>query len=309
MFDPRRLQVLVELDARGSVAAVADALSFSASAVSQQLAQLEREVGTPLTEKAGRRLVLTEAGRRFAEHGARLKGVLEEILADVETSNEHLSATIRLASIESALWHVVPRALAALGGVHPGIRVDCHEIDPQFSISGVFSGIFDLAVVDAYESPFIPTEKGLQLLKVANDPIFIALPSQHALATRPGTLQLSDLAEEVWVSPDSTSTLTQYQIRTSIEIGRFVPNIRHRTNNFGVAQKLVAAGQAVAMIPRLACESAPNIVLRRVEDIELSRDLFLVTRESSNPRPALSALSKAILSSEREVSQEASRLV
>jgi DNA-binding transcriptional LysR family regulator len=302
MFDPRRLQLLVELDRRGSVTAVAEALAYSPSAVSQQLTQLEKDAGVKLTEKAGRRLVLTEAGKRFARHGARVHADLEAILADLESSNENLVATLKLGSIESILRTVVPPALTALRENHPGLRVECQEMEPVDAIAALSTGVIDLALVDSYTSPFVAApDSTLVTLRIASDPIFIALAETHPLAGA-ATVKLADLRAEAWITPEPGSAHTKYQIEICMNYGGFPPDIRHRTNNLGVSLRLVATGHGVAMIPRLGITDASGIVYRDVVDASLSRELYVVLRESSTPRPALSALTTAVLHSERVAS-------
>jgi DNA-binding transcriptional LysR family regulator len=302
MFDPRRLQLLVELDQRGSVTAVAEALAYSPSAVSQQLAQLEKDAGIALTEKVGRRLVLTEAGKRFASHGAEIYAALEVILADVESSNVQLKATLKLGSIESILRTVVPTALTALRENHPGLRIECQEMEPVNALAALSTGVIDLALVDSYSSPFIAApDSSLVTLRIATDPILIALAENHHLAGQE-TLTLAALCEEAWITPELGSAHTKHQIETCLKYGGFRPDVQHRTNNLGVSLRLVSSGHGVAMIPRLGITDAAGVVYRDVVDAQLSRELFIVLRESSAPRPALSALATAILQSERAVS-------
>src|SRR3954471_7329411 len=114
MFESRRLRLLVEFERRGTVAAVADALSYTPSAVSQQLATLEREAGAPLFERAGRTLLLTDVGRLLAGHGARVLAALEEAEADLEAASGEVTGVVRLASFQTVGMVLMPHALRLL---------------------------------------------------------------------------------------------------------------------------------------------------------------------------------------------------
>ena len=232
--------------------------------------------------------------------------MLESIVADVESSNDNLVATLKLASIESILRTVVPTALTSLRDNHPGLRVECQELEPDDAIAALTTGVIDIALVDSYTSPFIAApDSSLVTLRIATDPILIAIPEQHPLATQE-SLSLSDLRNEAWITPELGSAHTKHQIETCIRYGGFRPDVQHRTNNLGVSLRLVGSGHGVAMIPRLGITDARGVAYRNIVETDLSRELWVVLRDSATPRPALSALTTAILQSERAASSSLS---
>src|SRR5690606_16015971 len=191
-----RLRMLRELHRRGTITAAATALHYTASAVSQQLAQLERDVGTRLLERRGRRVQLTDQGVLLAEHA-------EEILASVERATQALeeaqeTQTVRLtagvwASVASGL---LPTALAALAEKHPGIEVRTRELAPEETPDAVRDGSLDFSFVIDYTDAPTPWDNGLERVAVAVERLHAALPA----ATAPGsTVSLSDLADQPWI--------------------------------------------------------------------------------------------------------------
>jgi len=122
MLDLRRLRVLVEVARQGSIAAAAESLSFVPSAVSQQIAALERELGVELTTRVGRGIALTHAGRLLVEHAEELLGRLARAEEAVRQLGGLGSGRLRLAAFTSAGATIVPGALATLARRHPGLR-------------------------------------------------------------------------------------------------------------------------------------------------------------------------------------------
>src|SRR4051812_23391616 len=129
MIDVRKLRLLRELRARGTVGAVAEALSFTPSAVSQQLAQLQREAGVPLTERVGRRLRLTDAGHRLADHAEALLERLEVAESELQSAAGAVRGPLRVAALQTPLMSIVPAALRLLRERHPGLRIELSELE------------------------------------------------------------------------------------------------------------------------------------------------------------------------------------
>ena len=149
-----RLRLLRELDGRGTIGAVADALSYSPSAVSQQLALLEREAGVPLLERAGRNVRLTAAAQRLVLHTDALMARMEEAEADLEATAEQITGTVRVAAIQSAGLYLLAPTLRRLAEQHPALRVEVTDAEPEASMPGLALGTLDLVLADEY--PFLP---------------------------------------------------------------------------------------------------------------------------------------------------------
>src|ERR1700759_3606475 len=140
MLDLRRLRLLRELAARGTIGAVAEALSYSPSAVSQQLAQLEREAGVPLLERVGRNVRLTGAAQTLGGHTDALLARLEAAEADLQAAAEQITGTLRVAAIQSAGLYLLAPALRRLGAEHPALRVEMSDLEPEAELAAPARG-------------------------------------------------------------------------------------------------------------------------------------------------------------------------
>src|SRR5947209_4286072 len=199
MIDVRRLLLLRELHARGTVAAVAEALAYSPSAVSQGLAALQREAGVPLTERVGRRLRLTEAGLRLVEHADALLARLEVAEAELQAAAELVAGRLRLSGVQSAALSLVPPALDALARRHPALPIELVEAEPEQALPAVALGELDVAIAEEYDHRPRPVPETLEREELCRDEILAAVPAGHALAAR-DAVPLAALAGEPWVS-------------------------------------------------------------------------------------------------------------
>ena len=161
MLDVRRLRLLRELAHRGTIAAVAEALAFTPSAVSQQLSALEREAGLPLLERTGRRVVLTPAGRTLVRHAEAVLEQLERAAAELAHARHGLAGPLRIGSFSSAARTMVPAALLALAQRHPGLEPMLSEIDPADVADAIRAGELDVALIHEYDFVAGRPEPGL----------------------------------------------------------------------------------------------------------------------------------------------------
>ncbi|BDZ64863.1 hypothetical protein GCM10025877_18010 [Agromyces mangrovi Wang et al. 2018] len=176
MLDVRRLRLLVELSQRGTLAAVADALSYSPSSVSQQLDQLAREAGVPLLEPAGRRVRLTPQALLLVEHARVVLDRLERAESDVAASLTTIAGTVRVAVFQSAAHALMPDALARLARTHPELRVELVERPPEQGLFDTVARDADLVIAEQYPGHTRPHHEGLDRVRLASDPIRLALP-------------------------------------------------------------------------------------------------------------------------------------
>src|SRR5688572_5973022 len=199
MLDLRKLLLLRELHARGTIAAVAEALAYTPSAVSQQLAQLQREAGVPLTERVGRRLRLTDAGLRLVDHAGVLLGRLEEAEAELQYATGVVQGRVKLASLQTPLLSLVPAALERVTAGYPDVRVELFEMEPEQSLPALALGEYDVAVAEEYDGDPRRRLPELAREELCRDPIHVILPRDHPAAGG-DAVQLADLAEEPWLS-------------------------------------------------------------------------------------------------------------
>jgi DNA-binding transcriptional LysR family regulator len=294
MLDLRRLILLRELRARGTIAAVAEALSYTPSAVSQQLAQLQREAGIALTERVGRRLRLTDAGVRLVAHADVLLARLEEAEAELQDAAGEVHGRVKLASLQTPLLSLVPPALDVLGHRHPCLRVELFEMEPERSLPAVVLGEYDVALAEEYDGVPRPRYPELQRTELGRDPIVVALPRDHDAAAH-STVSLRDLRDEPWLSAHADTQFAQAQLRACRLVGGFEPDVRHWANDIAILIALVAAGQGVVLLPGLARgEREERIVIRPIEGADLGRTIYALNRLTSAARPSIRALIGAL---------------
>ena len=293
MLDLRKLRLLRELHARGTVGAVAEALAFSPSAVSQQLAQLQREAGVPLTERVGRRLRLTDAGLRLVAHAESLLAQLETAEAELQQAAGVVRGTLRVGAMQTPLLSIVPDALRLLGERHPEVRVDCVESEPEESLPALALGELDLAVAEEYEDAPRHVPPGLVRDELCRDAILCALPAGHPLARRGEPVRLAELAGEAWTSTRPETQWSEMVDRVC-HVAGFAPDIRFRANDVAIMAALAAAGHAVALLPALGWpERDPGITALPLAE-GLSRTMYAFHRASAAPRPAVQAVVRAL---------------
>src|SRR5580692_3894032 len=174
MMDVRRLRLLLELSHRGTITAVADALAYTPSAVSQQLAALEREAGVPLLERAGRRVALTSAGAVLVRYAESVLAVLEEASAALAASRASLTGLLRIGAFPTAAHTLLPPALVALGRDHPGLELMVTELDPVAVPGALRAGALDVALVHEYEFVPAPRDPALDTEPLLEEAIYLA---------------------------------------------------------------------------------------------------------------------------------------
>jgi molybdate transport repressor ModE-like protein len=295
MLDARKLRLLREVQARGTIAAVAQALSFSASAVSQQLAQLEREVGTSLLERAGRGVRLTSAGELLARHSEIVVMQLERAASELEAIKHDVSGFLRVATFQTAARALVPFAVAILSEQHPGLRVDVVEEDPVDSLPALAIGDFDFVIGHDYAEVPQTRPANIDFEELLSDRMLLALPVNHELADQTRPISLSSLAGERWAVGLAGTSYEQVVVRACRARGSFDPDIRYHSNDFGTLLAFVAARQAVALVPALAsATSDPRIRLLELGKEPIRRSIFTATRNGSSRRPGVVALRRAL---------------
>ena len=300
MLDLRKLLLLRELHARGTIAAVAEALAYTPSAVSQQLAQLQREAGVPLTERVGRRLRLTDAGLRLVEHAGVLLGRIEEAEAELQHASGVVQGRVKLASLQTPLLWLAPVALERLAVTHPDVRVELFEMEPEASLPALALGEYDVAVAEEYDGDPRRRLPELAREELCRDPLHVVLPRGHPAAAG-DTVELATLADEPWLSAHPETQFAQTQLRACRRMGGFEPDVRHWANDYAILVELVAAGQGVVMLPGLSrAERDERLAVRPIADARLGRTIYAFTRRTAGEKPSI----RAVVESLREAAAE-----
>jgi DNA-binding transcriptional LysR family regulator len=293
-MDLRRLRFLREVEERGTLGAVATALGYSPSTISQQLALLEKEVGTPLFEKAGRGIRLNDAGRLLAEHARVLLSAAEAAEADLAALGGDIRGTVRAGGLQSAARRLLIPALAGLREVHPQVRVEIFELELEQARPGLRLGAVDLVIGDEYDGHPRPRPAGLRFTLLLEEPIKLVLPAAHPLAAPGGPVALTGLRADAWTTSAEGTGHHAMVIGTCRALGGYEPDLRHRSNDADVQLELVRAGAAVALLPPLAMPADdPALAVRDIAESTLHRRLVAVTRDTP-PAPALTAFQQAV---------------
>jgi DNA-binding transcriptional LysR family regulator len=296
MLDLRRLRLLRELHERGTIAAVADALRLTPSAVSQQLAMLERETGVTLLERAGRGVRLTDPALVLVEHAAALLERAAEAEADLAAATRTVTGRGRIAGFQSAALRLALPAMEALARDAPRLRCEFVEAEPEETLPALALGDLDLVIGDAWEHQPWRLPPGLVAEELLRDPVHLALPVRWPLARRHrDAVPLRELASAAWATGHPAMGWEEMTRRTCRERGGFEPDIRHRTNDATVALALVARGLAVTLVPDLVMpRRPPGVALRRLAEAPVSRAILAVTRAADAARPSTRALVAAV---------------
>lgn len=305
MLDVRRLRLLVELSDRGTLSAVAEALSYSPSSVSQQLSQLEREAGVPLLVQVGRRVQLTPQAEVLVGHARAVLDRLEEAESEVARSLTAVGGTVRIAVFQSAAHAVVPQALTLLRTEHPALRVEVTEREPDAGLFEVSARDFDLVIAEQYPGHTRAHREELDRVHLVADTIRLALPP-HASSRRGTTAGRAASASErietsllaaasgmPWVLEPEGTASRDWAEQLCRDAG-FEPDVRFETADLMAHIRLIRSGNAVGLLPDLVwAGEAPSVTL-----IDLpghpEREVFTSTRHAAAARPAVVACRDAL---------------
>ncbi|WP_329791106.1 LysR family transcriptional regulator [Lentzea sp. DG1S-22] len=292
MLNLERLRTLHAVSTTGSVRGAAEALHVTTSAVSQQLARLEREVGQRLLEKQGRGIRLTDVGDLLAEHAGRLLRQVELVETDLARHRGAVTGTLAVAAFATAARGLVPPMLHALRQRHPDLVARLVELEPVESIAQLRHADVDLAVVQDWPEEPLAILDGLSCAPVLEDVLDVALPDRHPFADR-AAVGLEELRDEDWVGWPSDE-LCHGWLENTLRRSGIGRRVRHTASEHSTQLALVAAGLGVAIIPRLGRGRAPEGV-RFVPLLPTPRRrVFALWRDSSTNRPACRAALRAL---------------
>ncbi|HXT21319.1 MAG TPA: LysR family transcriptional regulator [Thermoanaerobaculia bacterium] len=295
MLDLKRLRLLHELHRRGTVGAVAEALSYSPSTVSQQLQVLQREAGTELFEPAGRNLRLTDAALVLVAHAEELLAAVERAEGDLEAAAAGaVAGVVRVGSFQTASLHLLLPAMTALENDHPGVEIRLVEFETAPALEALRSHQLDLVLADEWTGAPRPRLPGLDRDDLFDEHVRVAVRRDHPVAAE-AAIRLEDLADAHWAAGDPGGGMAELVRQVCNGHGGFEPRIRHHTNELGMLLALVEHGQAVTLLPEIALVDAPaGVVARPIAGLALGRTVFTAARTGADRRPALAAVREAL---------------
>ena len=291
MLDVRRLQVLREVARQGSLTGAATALSYTPSAVSQQITTLEREVGVGLVERGARGATLTDAGRTLVRHA-------DEIFGHIRSAEDELRALmglkagrLRVGAFSTAGAVLTPRAVKAFRDQHPEVEVTLAEVDPEEAIPQLRARELDLALV--YEFPVVEKLRleGLEYISLLDDRLYVALPRGHRFAKR-RRLRLAELSNEAWIQGVRRGS-TVGVVPAACRAAGFEPRIVFRSDDHMAVEGFVAAGLGVAVVPQIALATTRRDVVicqLEVEGDLLTRDVGIAMPTGGFRPPAVAEM-------------------
>src|SRR5580693_7916037 len=329
MLDIRRLRMLHEFAARGSIARTAEALGYTPSAVSQQLAVLEREAGTPLLDRTARSAGLTAAGRRLAVHAERILAMVEEAESDLSAQAAEPSGRVVVTAFPSAAVAFAP-ALARSLRAHPKLSLLLREADPAEGLQLVRSGEVEAAIVDDWTgrlSALVASPPGhasmdgagvgdgagadhgqgaLSYYHLVRDPLVLVGARDHPAANPDLPVDLRALRNEPWLAAPSGEPSRQATDRLLAAVG-LTPPAASEFEGLGTVANLVARGLGIAIMPRLAVGAYESQVVVRdlPAGLDLSRDVFAVARTASVGRPSVAVIVNALRGAARVMTRQA----
>jgi DNA-binding transcriptional LysR family regulator len=257
MPDLKQLRVLQAVSDAGSFSAAADALDYTQPAVSKIVAGLELEIGATLIDRGTRPLRLTDAGEALA---FRAQAALEQIAAariEVEAIGQLDAGTLGVATFSSAGAALVVDALREFRKRHPAVDVSIAEKSmPSAAIHALRECDYDLVVTFDYPDAGEFVGEGLEVHPLLDDPMDLVVPIGHPLARR-RDVGFSDLADEDWLIPDfGPDSPSLRLINRGCSAAGFEPRIAFRINDCQMTQAMVAAGEGIALLPRLLLRPA-----------------------------------------------------
>ncbi|MGC4892335.1 LysR family transcriptional regulator [Micromonospora sp. DT31] len=303
MFSTARLQVVLEIARHGTVVAAAEQLRLSPSAVSHQLAALEREAGVALVDRGPRSLRLTVAGQRLADYAQQIADLMSAARDELSAHGEGRRGLLRIGFFATAGTELLPRALSGFTDDHPQVELALILGQPDDLLPRLQQGELDLVVV--FDHPLSPTREPsyAAVQPLMRDPQLVVLPDGHPLTGR-RRLRLTDLAGEPWI----TTLGVQGEVSVLELAARaegFTPRVRCRTDHYEVVLGLVRAGVGVALVPSLGLRSPGGVAIRQLAHGGLHREIGVALRPG-NPNPVVGSFVARLTEVAATLSQELS---
>ncbi|MGP3991844.1 LysR family transcriptional regulator [Streptomyces sp. 3N207] len=284
MLTPIQLQAIRDVVATGSLRTAAKRLGYTPSAVSQQIASVERVLGVKLFERSARSVRPTEAGAQLARRAARLLAELDAAEDEMRSFADAERGRLHLGSFWSAGFRLVPAVLADFLCDRPQVDVRYEEGDPQVTTPAVVDGRLDLAVVFEYGTVPHNWPSDLDMTLILEEPLYVLVPTGHRLSGKQH-VQVGDLSRERWICYREDTDAARSLLRICAKSG-FRPEILFRTNDYNLPFELVRRGLGVAIVPQLAMIESHDVHVIRLADPAHVRRVFAV-RRAADPNPFL----------------------
>ncbi|WP_119730039.1 LysR family transcriptional regulator [Thermomonospora amylolytica] len=305
MLDLRRLRLLCEFARRGSIAATAAALGYTPSAVSQQLAALEREAGTALLDRTARSAELTDAGRRLALRAEDILNMVEAAEAELSAESGIPSGRVVVTAFPTAAVAFAPAIARSLAD-HSQLTFVLRQTGPGAGLAQVRSGEVDIALVDDWTGALaaqVPST--LQLIHLCRDPLVLVLPPWHPMADPDEPLDLRELRDEPWMAapPGEPSRQAVDRLLETVPGG---PTVAWEFEGLHTLLNLVARGIGIAAMPALALVGggAP-VAVRELPGLDIAREVYAVARAASVRRPSVAVTLRAIYAAAQDATPPA----
>jgi DNA-binding transcriptional LysR family regulator len=300
----RRLRLLHELSRLGTVAAVAQALSYSPSSVSVQLAELEREAGTQLLRRVGRNVELTPAGRRLALYAEQALAADEAIRTELAATSDAPRGRLRMTFVQTPALALLPGLLERLAGTAPDLQIEVAQRETAPALEDLRSRAVDLVVGIEYEPVPVARHRDVDRQDVLREDVLLALSRDHPAIPKRGPVRLAVCEHEAWAAGHRGTGLDAVVRNVCNRVGGFEPDVRHRSDDGLVLSALVASGRAVTLLPALLATAMPPIIARRLREERLQRTIFSATRTTASDAPAVLAVRHALTDTARQIASQ-----
>jgi DNA-binding transcriptional LysR family regulator len=290
MIDLARLNLLEQLRRRGSMAAVALAVGYSPSAVSQQLAALQREVGTVLLERVGRGVRLTPEGERLADHARAILDEMERAEADLAEGGGTPRGQVLLVSFASGASRLVLPALGQARARYPELAPHLRVSEPPAALEALLRAECDVAL--AYDYTLVPLERDplLAYTPLRDEEVVLATDGSGGM----GPADLHAFAHADWIVGADETADHDLVVRACAEAG-FAPRLGHACDDFRVIAGLVTSGLGVALVPAEAYPwESSGVTVRPVRGTRLRRRTFMAVRPAASGRPSVRVITDLI---------------
>jgi DNA-binding transcriptional LysR family regulator len=296
VLDVHRLRLLLEFAERGTIAATAAALGYTPSAVSQQLAALERETGAQLLDRTARAAELTEAGRRLAAHAAEILSLVEAAQADLAAPEP--TGRVAISAFPTAAVAFAP-ALTRTARAHPGLSMLLRQTSGREVLRLVKAGQVDVAIVDDWTGRLAAGQQALRFFPLLTDPLVLVVPRRHWAADQRVPVALHKLRDEPWLAPPAGEASRQAVDQVLAAAGG-AAEAPSEFEGLATILSLVARGIGVAILPRLTLAAGEGrVAVRELPGPSPARNLYAVARASAARRPAVAVIIRALTAAAR----------
>ncbi len=293
MLSPKRLAVLRRLAELRSFTAAADALSYTQSAVSQQISALEREAGTALIERDRKGARLTEAGEILLAHAEAILGRIARAEQDLAAYRDARFGRLRLAAFESAGATLIPGAVESFHSRHPEIELNVVQMEPEEAAARLESRELDLAVVYDLDPPSGALGGELELTYLFDDRYTAVIPGTHRLASRQ-RITLGELAEDTWINTTERDLCHRIILGACRQAG-FEPHVAFEIDEIATSQALIANGSGVTLLPGLALGARHrDVVVAPLGEAAPTRSVYVARLSGRHTSPASEAMLRVL---------------